>query len=109
LLTVIGCQRKISNARSGNINARNRSPCRGRRQELNLCDEAIASARECLYVSRRIDGIRESVAEFVDSGVEAVIEIHESVGRPKFGAKLFTSDEAARCGEENHEDIEGLT
>ena len=55
-------------------------------------DETVAAAWEGFDVDGGIGGIIEGFAEFIDGGVEAMVEINEGVAGPETGAKFFPGD-----------------
>jgi hypothetical protein len=50
----------------------------------------------------------ERLAEFFDSGVDAMLEIHEGVFRPKGRAQLLAADDFPVRFEKQSEDLQGL-
>ncbi len=56
------------------------------------CNEAVAKAGKRLYVARRVSGVLERLANFVDGHVETMVEIDEGIVRPEFLSKLLSGD-----------------
>ena len=50
---------------------------------MNFRNEAVAAAGQGFDVAGAGGGIAEGLANFVDGGVEAVVEVDEGVGGPK--------------------------
>jgi hypothetical protein len=48
------------------------------------------------YKTRVVRRIAQRSAQLVDSGVQAVLEVHKGVGRPKLLAQLLARDDVAR-------------
>jgi hypothetical protein len=72
-----------------------------------VCNKPVSAARNRFDVSGDASGIVQGFAEFVDRGVEAVIEVAESVSRPEEVAELFASDEMAGILDQEGEDFQG--
>jgi len=51
---------------------------------------------------------RQGLADAVDGGVDAVVEVDEGAVGPEVGGDLFAGEEFAGVGEEEGEDLEGL-
>lgn len=73
-----------------------------------VCDKPVSAAGKRFDVGRHVGGIVQDFAEFVDRGVEAVIEVDEHVARPKEVAELFASDKMAGILDQEGEDFQGL-
>ena len=52
--------------------------------------------------------IAERIAEFVHGGIEAVIEIHEGICRPKAFPQVYAAYDNARLIEQHHQDSKWL-
>src|SRR6266849_60734 len=63
-------------------------------------DETIATAGESFDETGTVGGITESVAEAFDSGIEAMIEVDEGVGRPELALQFFAGNKLAWFGQE---------
>src|ERR1039458_6445630 len=71
-------------------------------------DKAIAAAGNGFDEARFRDGIVENLANLVDGGAQAVIEVHKRVGGPKLLAYLLACYQLARTIEEHDQQLEGL-
>jgi hypothetical protein len=71
-------------------------------------DEPIPASRQRLDKSRVIGGIAERFPQLIDRRIQAVVEIHEGVGRPALIAKFFACDHFARPLQQDREDLKGL-
>ena len=89
-----------------------RSGCDGRgrkfRWGLDGTDEAVTALGKGLDPTRAIRGIMQSIAQAIDGGIQAMLEIDKSVRGPEQRAKLFASDEVARVVQEHLKDLKGL-
>src|SRR5271165_3035031 len=64
-------------------------------------DEPVAALGEGFDEAGIVGFVGESVAEFVDGGVEAVLEVDEGVFGPEAFLELLAGDELARVLEED--------
>jgi hypothetical protein len=89
---------------------RHGSDRRGRRFRwgLDSSNKAVAAARERLDPTRAVGGVVESVAEAIDGGVEAMLEIDKGVRGPKQGAELLASDKVTRVVQQHLKNLKGL-
>jgi hypothetical protein len=72
------------------------------------CDEAVAATGKGLDESRVIGRIAERVAECLDGGIQALIEVDvRSVG-PQAGAQVFTTDYFAGMFQQGGENLQRL-
>src|SRR5579864_6072151 len=62
------------------------------RAPLHIGHKAVTSACQGLDEARAAGGIAQHFAQLVHSRVQAVIEIHESIGRPKTLPQFLTGD-----------------
>lgn len=62
------------------------------RNPLHCSDKPIALAGKCLNVARSLRRVAESVAESLDSCVQADVKAHEGVHGPELLAKFIASD-----------------
>src|SRR5437016_8695099 len=69
-------------------------------------EKAVAAARESFDEARIFGGIAQGVAQALDGGIQAVIEVHESVRRPKLAAQLFPGDHLAGLLEKECQDLD---
>ena len=88
---------------------RRRLACALRRVALYGRDEAISTAGQRLYIARTGGGVSQCLADFVDRGVQAVVEIDECIRRPKLLLQLFSRDYFARALQQQGEYLKGLT
>ncbi len=70
--------------------------------------QAIAAASHCLDVFRGVGGISEGLTQFVDGGVDAVVELNHGVVGPKLSLDLFPADDLSGALDEHAQDLEGL-
>ena len=70
-------------------------------------DEAVAAFGESFDETGVVGFVGEGVAEFVDGGVEAVLEIDEGVFGPEALLELLACDDEAGVFEKDGEDLEG--
>src|SRR6202007_47904 len=75
---------------------------------LHGSDKSISAPGEGLHVARRRGGVSEGFPHLVDGGVQAMIEVDESVGRPKFLAALIASHNVSRAFQEKRQDLNRL-
>jgi hypothetical protein len=71
-------------------------------------DEAISPSRECLDEPRRVRRVAERVAQAVDDGVQAMVEIPGRAGRREPLSEFVARDEVARPLQQQRQDLEGL-
>jgi hypothetical protein len=71
-------------------------------------DKSITSPRHGLHKPGVFSGISEGFADFVNSLVEALIEVYKRVGGPDFLAQLFPSDDLSRTIEQGANDLKRL-
>ena len=71
-------------------------------------DKSIPTPRQRLDEARRLGRIAQRVAQPVDHGVQAVVEVDERATRPEPLAQLFTRDQVARSLQQQREDLERL-
>src|ERR1700730_10032922 len=83
-----------------------RFPCSGR--PVDGSDEAVAAPSEGFDENGSFRGVAQGIAQALDGGVEAVIEIDEGFGRPEFAMQLLASDAFAGPLEQGGQDLEGL-
>ena len=75
---------------------------------VNFRDEAVAAAGQGFDVAGSGGGVSEGLADFVDGGVEAVVEVDEGVGGPELLLQLFAGDDFSGALEQQGEDLERL-
>src|SRR4051794_9270324 len=71
-------------------------------------DEAVSLAGYRLDVARTGSGIAQRFANLVNRRVQAVIKVHEGVGRPELLLQLFASHDLSGALEQQREDLKGL-
>jgi hypothetical protein len=71
-------------------------------------DEAIATAGQCLYEARILRGVSQGIAQPLYSGVQAVVEVHKGVRRPKLGSEFLARDHVVGPFQERKEHLERL-
>ena len=76
---------------------------------MNFRDEAVAAAGQGFDVAGAGGGISEGLADLVDGGVEAMVEVDEGVGGPEFLLQFFAGDDFSGALEQQGEHLEGLT
>jgi hypothetical protein len=62
------------------------------RAAFQVPQKAVPTLGQGFDETRVFGGIAEGFAQFVNRFVEAVIEIHERIGRPKAAAQLLAGD-----------------
>ena len=62
---------------------------------LHRRDESVSAPRQGLDVPRTRRRISQGLPQFVHGRVQAVVEVHEGVGRPQFLAHLLACDHVA--------------
>src|SRR5437588_348466 len=72
----------------------------------NCGNEAISPFGNGFNEERRGCGIAEYLANLVDGGVEAVVEVDEGVGRPETLMQLLAGDDLPGICQQNTEDLE---
>ncbi len=70
-------------------------------------DETVAAFGESFDEAGVVGLVGEGVAEFVDGGVEAVLEIDEGVFGPQAFLELLAGDDEAGVFKEDGENLEG--
>lgn len=76
---------------------------------LHGADETIAAAWDGFDVTRSVGVVTQHATEFLDGGVEGVVEIDERVLGPDALAKLFASNQYSRFFEKRRQYLERLT
>jgi hypothetical protein len=68
-----------------------------------MADEPITSARKRLNENRRFGRFAQRIAQPLNGGIQAMIEVYEGVRRPELAAELLPGDEMSRifkqCGQ----------
>jgi len=86
--------------------------CRGRlrrdAQYLNGWQKAITALGEGFDEAWIRGGIPQNFAELVDDGIQAVVEVDESIPGPKLLSELFAADDLAGVLQKNHQNLERL-
>ena len=71
-------------------------------------DEAITTAGQSFNEPWIVGGIVQRLAQFLDGVVQALVEIHEGIGRPDSFLEFFAGNHFTGMLEENLEDLKGL-
>jgi len=71
-------------------------------------DEAVAAAGEGFNEARVVGGVAEDLADAVDGGVDAVVEVDEGAVGPEGAGDLVAGEDLAGALEEQKEKLEGL-
>ena len=71
-------------------------------------NESVASPRNRLYKSGILGGVAEGLANFVHSGIQAVIVIDEGIRRPKPLAQFFPAHQFAGTIEQFEQNLQRL-
>ena len=85
-----------------------RESCRAIRHDFHRGDETVAASRDGLNESRIVSRIAESVAQFVDRCIEAVVVIDERVRGPELQPQFFARHHVAGTREQLQENLERL-
>ena len=98
-------------ARRGRVRISSQGRVNGERlhRRLHGADEAIAAARDGFDVTRSVGVVTQHATEFLDGGVEGVVEIDERVLGPDALAELFASDQYSRFFEKRRQYLKRLT
>jgi hypothetical protein len=72
-------------------------------------NEAVASPRQCLYISGSLCGVGQCLPQFVDRLIEIVLEVNESFFRPQLLLNLFPRHHLPGTLQQHHQDVQGLT
>src|SRR5882757_3473803 len=80
----------------------------GRFHAIHWRDEAVSATRESLDEARTGRGITQRFANLVNGGIQAVVEIDESVGGPDFLTQVIACNYAPGTFEQNAEDLKRL-
>ncbi len=75
---------------------------------LNGSDEAVSSPRQSFHKTRALGRVSQYLADLLDGGVDAVLEVYESVGRPEPFLNLFSGDHLSRAFEKHRQDLKWL-
>jgi len=75
---------------------------------LDRGDESVSSAGYSLDESRIGGGITQGLAQFVNGGVQAVIEVYERVARPEALLQLLARDHFSGVLKQNGQDLKWL-
>ena len=75
---------------------------------LNLTEEAISAARHGFDIARLVSRFAHHVAELLDGGVDAVIEFHDGVVRPKAKTDLVAQHHFAGMFQQHEKDLARL-
>jgi hypothetical protein len=70
--------------------------------------KTVAAASESLNKAGIFSGITDGVAQTLDGGVQAVVEIHKGVSWPEPAAQLFPGNDFTGTLEEQSQDLERL-
>jgi hypothetical protein len=70
--------------------------------------KTVAAASESFNKAGIFGGITKGVAQALDGGVQAVVEIHKCVSRPEPAVQLFPGNDFTGTFEEHGQDLEGL-
>jgi|SRR5215470_8192557 len=85
-----------------------RATTRSRVVYLDLCEEAVTTASNGFDKAGTLSGVAEGLTDFVNSFVEAVVEIDESVCRPEFFLKFLARYYLPWVLKQHRQDLEGL-
>jgi len=77
-------------------------------RHINRSEKAVAATGKGLDKARILGRVTKGVAQALDSGIQAVIEIHKGVGGPKAGAQLFARDKPAGMFKKQAKDLKRL-
>jgi hypothetical protein len=72
-------------------------------------DEAIAALRESLDKTHIASRIAQSLSQFVDRRIEAVVEINKDFIWPELGTQILATDQFSRSFQEQGQDLKRLT
>jgi len=78
------------------------------RHSIDGYEKAVAATRESFDEARIFCGITQCAAQALDGGIQAVVEVHESVRRPQLAAQLFPGDHLAGPFEKECQELERL-
>jgi hypothetical protein len=81
---------------------------RRHREGLHRSDKPVAAPRQGLDKSRVVRRDVEGLPEPFDGRVETMLKVDESVGRPKFPAKLFACNQLAGVFKQRDQDLNRL-
>jgi hypothetical protein len=70
--------------------------------------KTVAAASESLNKAGIFSGITDGVAQTLDGGVQAVVEIHKCINRPEPAAQFFPGNDFPGMLEEHGQDLERL-
>jgi hypothetical protein len=71
-------------------------------------NEAITAAGERLNKDRSVCRFAQRIAQPLDRGIQAMIEVNEGVRRPEFIAQFLSSNELSRPFQERRQYLKGL-
>ena len=72
-------------------------------------DEKIAAAGNRFDIPGVCGGVAQDVADLLDRGVEAIVEIHESLRGPQLLLQFLAGNDLAGIFQEHLENLKGLT
>src|SRR5215472_6216177 len=75
---------------------------------LNYADEPIAPPRQGFHEARRLSGVSQGVSQSLHGTVQAVVKIHEGVGRPQSLLDLLARYQLTGTLQQHGQDCEGL-
>jgi len=75
---------------------------------LKMADEPITSARKRLNENRRFRRVAQRIAQPLNGGIQAMIEVYEGVRRPELAAELLPGDEMSPIFKQCGQYLEGL-
>jgi hypothetical protein len=71
-------------------------------------DKAVSAARDGLDIARPVGIVEKCLAQALDSAVQPVVEINESVGGPEAFAQKVACDQFTRMLEEVYQYLDGM-
>jgi len=74
----------------------------------HVSDEAVTAASYRLNKTRILRRIAQRLTDFIDRFVESVVEVHDSVGGPKFRLEFLTRYHLAHALEQHRQDLKRL-
>jgi hypothetical protein len=80
----------------------------GRIEALDVREKAVPATSDGFHKSGTLGRIAERLTQLVDRFVEAVVEVHESVGGPEKSLKFLASYDLAGVLEQHSQDSKGL-
>src|SRR5882762_5083119 len=75
---------------------------------IDRSNETVTSSSDCLDEDWRFRRFAQRIAQPLDGGIEAMIEVDEGVRRPEFAAQFLSGNQFSRSFKQRSQNLQGL-